>query len=282
MRGPAVLIPLVLCVSFAVAEPIPGDVRLLSWNINKGKQLGRIAETIRRLDPHIVLLQEVDLHANRTAGVDISEELGRLMGMRHLFAQSYRELSQGAEDRPAYLGQAMLTRLPVRSTRVLQFERQTKFWNRSRYLPNWGILQRREGGRVAQIAELGQDRTELVVYNMHLESRGFGATRLAQLQEALDDSKRYGPDVTVVVAGDLNSRYRPRLFEQKMTRAGFRNCFAGRVRTHRLAGTLDWIAVRGPGACENARVVRKTGGSDHDALNAVISLPRPRVAGGGG
>jgi endonuclease/exonuclease/phosphatase family metal-dependent hydrolase len=282
MRGLAVLMPLFLCGSLAAAEPVPGDVRLLSWNINKGKQFGRIAETIRNLDPHVVLLQEVDLHAERTAGVDISEELGRIAGMKHLFAHSYRELSQGTEERAAYLGQAVLTRLPVRTSRVLRFEHQTNFWNRSRFLPNWAILQRREGGRVAQIAELGNDRTELVVYNLHLESRGFGATRLAQLQETLDDSKRYGPEVTVVVAGDLNSRYRPALFERKMQAAGFRNCFAGRVRTHRLAGTLDWIAVRGPGVCEDARVVRRTGGSDHDALSAVISLRRSnrRITGG--
>jgi endonuclease/exonuclease/phosphatase family metal-dependent hydrolase len=272
MRGFAVIMPLVLSGTLAPVEPVPSEVRVLSWNVNKGKQLGRLAETISRLNPDVVLLQEVDLHARRTASVNIAEELGRLVRMNYLFGPSYRELSQGTNERPAYLGQAILTRLPVRSSRVLQFQRQSGFWKRSRYLPNWGILQRREGGRVALVAELGSERPELVLYNLHLESRGLGATRLAQLDEALADAQKYGPDVTVLLAGDLNSRYRPGAFQQKLERAGFRNCFAGRVRTHRLAGTLDWLAVRGPGACEEARVVRKTRGSDHDALTAVVAL----------
>lgn len=280
MWGFAALAPLVLSGMLAPVEPVGSEVRVLSWNINKGKQLGRIAETIRRLAPDVVLLQEVDLNARRTAGVNITEELGQLVKMNYLFGGSYQELSQGTRDRPAYLGQAILTRLPLRSSRVLRFQRQTKFWNRSRFLPNWGVLQRREGGRIALIAEFGADRTELVVYNLHLESRGLGATRLGQLEEALEDSKKYGPDVAVLVAGDLNSRYLPSLYQKRMQNAGFRNCFGTRVRTHRLAGTLDWIALRGPGSCEDARVVRKTRGSDHDALTAVIALRGGREANG--
>lgn len=274
MRGFAVLMPLVLTGTFAPVDPVPDQVRVLSWNINKGKQLGRISETINRLKPDLVLLQEVDLHARRTASVNIAEELGRLVNMNYLFGRSYEELGQGAAEQPAYLGQAILTRLPVRSSRVLRFKKQTWFWNQSRFLPNWPVLQRRQGGRVALVAEFGDGRTELVVYNLHLESRGLGGTRLAQLQEALDDSRQYGPGVTVLLAGDLNSRYRPGLFGKKIAEAGFRNCFGGRVRTHRLAGTLDWMAVRGAGVCGDAQVVRKTKGSDHDALTATLTLKR--------
>ena len=79
-----------------------------------------------------------------------------------------------------------------------------------------------------------------------------------------------GTEVTVIVAGDLNSKYKPGLYEAKLKREGFRNCFDHRIRTHRLIGTLDWIAVRGPGVCEDARALRGMKGSDHDPLTAKI------------
>jgi endonuclease/exonuclease/phosphatase family metal-dependent hydrolase len=114
---------------------------------------------------------------------------------------------------------------------------------------------------------------QFVLYNLHLESRGFGATRLGQLKEVLADARQYGPEVTVVIAGDLNSKYLAGRYESKLERAGFQNCFERRVRTHVLIGALDWIFVRGPGVCEGARVVRGTKASDHDPLTARIMMP---------
>ena len=255
------------------SHSIGREVRILDWNIDKGKRFDNVARAIREHKPDLVLIQEVDYGAKRTGRKNVTEELAKTVGMNWMYGPSYLEIAQGTQDQPAYLGQGILTRLPVRSTRLLQFQRQTKFWKPQPYLPNhWGILQRRQGGRTALVAEFGEDRTRLVVYNLHLESRGFGATRLGQLTETLADADRYGPDVTVVIAGDLNSKYRKGLYGRKLANKKFHNCFSPKIRTHRLWGTLDWVAVREPGACESSSVIRGAKGSDHDALEAVVVL----------
>jgi endonuclease/exonuclease/phosphatase family metal-dependent hydrolase len=250
------------------------QIRIVDWNIDRGKRLDALAATIRKLNPDICVLQEVDSGAKRTAGRDIAKELSETFQMHYVFGRAFRELGQGTPDNPAYLGQAILSRLPVRSSRVLLFERQTKFWKPQPYLPNWPILQRRTGGRIALVAEFGREATEFVVYNLHLESRGFGATRYGQLGEVIADAKRYGPEVPVVIAGDLNTKYRPGLFARRLKEAGFRNCFGDRkVRTHVLYGALDWIFVRGPAECGDTRVIRGSKASDHDALVTALKVP---------
>jgi endonuclease/exonuclease/phosphatase family metal-dependent hydrolase len=259
------------------------QVRIVDWNIDRGKRFDALAGTIRKLNPDICVLQEVDSGAKRTGRRDIAKELAETFHMNYVFGRAYRELGQGSPDHPAYLGQAILSRAPVRSSRVLAFQRQTKFWKPQPFLPNWPILQRRTGGRIALVAEFGQDATELVLYNLHLESRGFGATRYGQLGEVIADAKRYGPEVPVVIAGDLNTKYRPGLFARRLEEAGFRNCFGDRkVRTHVLYGALDWIFVRGPVECGDTRVIRGSKASDHDPLVTSLKVLTGRPAGNAG
>jgi endonuclease/exonuclease/phosphatase family metal-dependent hydrolase len=249
------------------------ELRILDWNIDKGKRLDNIVQTIREHEPDLVLIQEVDYGAKRTGQKNVTEELAKAVKMNWTYGPSYLEIAQGTTDQPAYLGQGILTTLPLREARLVRFQRQTKYWKPQRYLPNkMALLQRREGGRTALVAEFGEGRTQLVVYNLHLESRGFGATSLGQLTETLADAERYGPEVTVIVAGDLNSKYRKGLYAEKLGNKKFHNCFSPKTRTHRLWGTLDWIAVRGPGTCQSSAVIRGAKGSDHDALEAVIAF----------
>ena len=57
---------------------------------------------------------------------------------------------------------------------------QSDFGGPRPYLPNWAMLQRRLGGRMAQAAELDFSGRTLVVYNTHFESRGDVFLRLRQ------------------------------------------------------------------------------------------------------
>lgn len=251
-------------------EDVTG-VRILDWNIDRGVRFERVVETIRSLHPDICLLQEVDLNAARSGRRDIAADLARTIGMNYLYGSAFEELGQGRKAVPALQGQAILTRLPVSSRRILRFQRQTKFWKPYPLVPNWGIMQRRLGGRIALVAEFGDGPGRLVVYNVHLESRGLGATRLGQLREVLEDARRYPPDIAVVIGGDLNTKYRPGLFESKLTAEGYRNCFGNRhVRTHVFYGALDWMFVRGAAACEEPQVVRGSKASDHDPIVATV------------
>jgi len=87
---------------------------VVSYNIRHGVgmddrlDLERTAATLRRLQPDIVALQEVDEGVGRSGRVDQPARLGELLGMEHAFG-SFMEYQGGR------YGLAILSRHPIRS-----------------------------------------------------------------------------------------------------------------------------------------------------------------------
>ena len=241
------------------------NLRLLNWNIDRGKHLDGIFAAIRETKPDLCIFQEVDLGARRTQGLDVAQELAKTTGMNYAFAPEFEELSQGTDQGSAYHGQATLTSMPIRSSRILRFKHQSGFWKPNALLiSSIPLLQRREGGRIALVTELGNGGKTLVVYNLHLESRGSEHGRLLQLNEVLADAERYPPETVVIVAGDLNTKIRTSPVIPRLREAGYRSAFGDRkVRTHIIIGDLDWIFARGPIQFDDPQVLRDAHASDH-------------------
>jgi hypothetical protein len=147
-------------------------VRILNWNVDRGKHFGGIVAAIRETRPDLCIFQEVDLGARRTGGQDVARELGKAFAMNYAFAPEFRELGQSTAGGSAYHGQAILTSLPIRSSRILRSAHQSGFWKPQPLLiSSLPIFQRREGGRIALVNELDRAGKSLVIYNLHLESR---------------------------------------------------------------------------------------------------------------
>jgi endonuclease/exonuclease/phosphatase family metal-dependent hydrolase len=238
---------------------------ILDWNIDRGKDLNDIEGQMRQFNPELCIFQEVDLDARRSGGIDVAKKLAEEFRMNYVFAPEFQELSQGTPESPAYHGQALLTKLPIRSSRMLRFTHQSGFWKPRRLLSSsMPLWQRREGGRVALITELDNGGKPLVVYNLHLESRGNDQLRMAQLEEVLADAQRYPAETSVIIAGDLNTKTAHSALMPRLRQAGYRSAFGDRrIRTHMIIGALDWVFVRGPIECEHADVLRGVDGSDH-------------------
>ena len=250
------------------------NVRLLNWNIDRGKHLEGILAGIRKTRPDLCVFQEVDLKARRTQGLDVAEELAKSTGMNYAFAPEFEELSQGTGDGSAYHGQATLTTMPIRSARILRFAHQSGFWKPNPLLiSGLPFLQRRQGGRIALVTELDNRGKVLVIYNLHLESRGSESGRLLQLNEVLADADRYPRETPVIVAGDLNTKIRTSPVIPRLRQAGYRSAFGDRkVRTHIIIGALDWVFARGPIQFGDPQVLRDAHASDHFPISVEIRL----------
>jgi endonuclease/exonuclease/phosphatase family metal-dependent hydrolase len=267
-------------------QRVPGDpkasaIRIVNWNIDHGSRLSQITEVLRRGNPDLCLLQEVDWNAARSGFKDVGFDLAAQLGMNAAYGIEFEELSQEKQQAggsPAYIGQATLTRLPLGRARVLRFQRQSGFWRPRSWLPSsLSLMQRRLGSRIALVTELQFAGRPLVVYNLHLESRSMGSIQAAQLDEVLADLGRYPADTSAVIAGDINSKYFPSVFLHKMEKAGFRSALGQRIeRTHKIAMALDWIFVRGPLVLTDAAVDRSAQGSDHFPVTAVMQAQPPR------
>jgi endonuclease/exonuclease/phosphatase family metal-dependent hydrolase len=252
-----------------------GDVaNVLNWIIDRGQHFERIVAAIQETKPDLCIFQEVDFSARRTRGQDIAQQLAKTFGMNYAFAPEFQELSQSTPAGPAYHGQAILTKWPIRSSRILRFAHQSGFWKPRPLLPSsMPIWQRREGGRIALVSELDRGGRTVAIYNLHLESRGSEHGRLMQLDEVLADAQRYVASTPAIVAGDLNTKSRHSPLIARMREAGYRSCFGDRrLRTHIIIGALDWIFVRGPVQCTEAEVRRDFHGSDHFAISAQLKF----------
>jgi endonuclease/exonuclease/phosphatase family metal-dependent hydrolase len=271
--APAETLQTLLSGNYARGTGFHSHAVILNWNIDRGKHLDDIKQQIRQNKPDLCIFQEVDLGARRTHGEDVAKELAETFGMNYVFAPEFEELGQGTPEDPAYHGQALLTTLPVRSSRMIRFQHQSGFWKPRRLLiSSLPLLQRREGGRVALVAELDNGGKPIVVYNLHLESKGTGQLRLQQMEEVLDDAQRYPRETPIIIAGDFNSFTSHSSLIPQLRQAGFRSAFGDRrVRTHVIVGALDWVFVRGSIECENPQVLRVPG-SDHYPISVDVRL----------
>lgn len=270
-EGQAFQTPLV--GSFAKSAPSGGSFRMISWNIDRGYGFDGVAKLLQEKQPDLCLLQEVDLHARRTKNRDVGGDLARTLGYNYSFGTEFQEMSQGEEGKPAYQGQATLSRWPILKSRVLRFRRQSSWWKPHSFIPNIAFFQRRLGGRVALVTELSVNGTHVVVYNLHLESRSGGAIQQAQLDEVLADLKNYPPDTAAVIGGDLNSKYHPTAVRHYLEKQGFQSVMGDHiVRTHVIIGYLDWIFYRGPWKVEEGKVIRGSHASDHDPIFAELTI----------
>lgn len=270
--------PLETIHSGAYAHPsgFHATASLLNWNIDRGKHEDGVLAAIRENHADLCIFQEVDLGARRTQGRDVAHDLAAELGMDYAFAPEFRELSQGTGDGDAYHGQAILSRMPIRSTRILRFTRQSGFWKpKPLLISSLPLFQRREGGRIAQISELDNGGHILAVYNLHLESRGDEQLRLAQLEEVLADAAQYGAATPLIIAGDFNTKSRHSPLIPRLRQAGYRSAFGDRrIRTHVILGALDWVFVRGPVEFEDAAVQRGSHASDHDPIAVKLKFTK--------
>lgn len=246
---------------------------VLNWNIERGEHLAQIKEQISELHPDLCIFQEVDLDARRTHRQDVAKELAEAFHMNYVFAPEFQELGQGTAEDPAYHGQAVLTKLPVRAARIIRFQHQSGWWKPRRLLlSSLPLLQRREGGRIALVAELDYGGQPLVVYDLHLESKGTEELRLEQIEEVLSDAQRYPAQTPIIVAGDFNTFFPHSRLIPRLEQAGFRNVLGQhRVKTHVLLGELDWIFVRGSIQYQGGQVLHVPG-SDHFPIDVTVHL----------
>ncbi len=112
----AVAIVLGACQCVYADEPLPVQLRVLTYNIHHGEgvdrelDLDRIASVIRSVKPDIVALQEVDHTAKRSQKVDQPTTLARMTKMNVAFGANIQ--LQGG-----HYGNAVLSRFPIASHR---------------------------------------------------------------------------------------------------------------------------------------------------------------------
>ena len=98
---------------FAESPAATRNLRVLAYNVKHGRgndgkvDLGRTAGVIRRLNPDVVALQEIDNKATRSGQVDEAKRLGELTGLR------YHEFGRFMDFQGGEYGMAIISRYPL-------------------------------------------------------------------------------------------------------------------------------------------------------------------------
>jgi endonuclease/exonuclease/phosphatase family metal-dependent hydrolase len=258
----------------------PGhEARVISWNINRGQQLDEVLQFLHRTPADLILLQETDVNARRTQHRNIAREIAQALRMNYVFGREFQELTQGNHSSPAYHGQATLSRFPILSSRILTFSRQSGFWRPRWFIPQLEKSQRRLGGRMALVSHVGWSEKHLLVYNLHLESRGSDQLRSSQLAEVVTDIHQYGSGLPVVVGGDFNFELSREPAISVVNGAWLQNPFnhgnrRPTVTRPRLGrpGAIDCILVGGPLSYGSPELYDSVVASDHYPLSVAVQI----------
>jgi endonuclease/exonuclease/phosphatase family metal-dependent hydrolase len=142
-------------------------------------------------------------------------------------------------------------------------------------LPEVEPFQERIGGRLALVCETVIAGKRLVTYNLHLESKGDDALRCSQIEETLEDTRRYDTSTPIVLAGDLNLDASVGPASTAISQAQFQHAFVNQ-RVPTTPGSflepgraIDWIFTRGPIRASQTQVGRSVSAFRH------TTIPRP-------
>lgn len=256
----------------------PDSIRVVSWNIDRGLKLSGVIEFLASANADIILLQEADLNARRTHHMNVAKEIAQTLEMNYVFGREFQELTQGSKSCPAYHGQASLSRWPLSDSRIIRFQKQSHFWHPHWFLPEIAPFQERVGGRMALVSEVNIAGKTLVTYNLHLESRGDDRLRGSQLDEALDDAKRYDWNTPILLTGDFNLDVSQGAASRAISRAQFQDALANQHAPTTPGSflergrTIDWIFTRGRVRASQSQVHGSVSASDHYPLSVDLVI----------
>jgi endonuclease/exonuclease/phosphatase family metal-dependent hydrolase len=187
-------------VPAAVTMPTPASLRdsslrVMTFNIAAGNgDLARIAATIRRENPDLVALQEVDVHwGTRSSFADQARELGAQLGMEARFAPIYRVPGADSSAPRREYGVALLSRFPIATWRNDTITRLSTLTETPVPAPMPGFL-------AATVLVRG---AAVRVFNTHTDYRPDPAVRVKQVAEMLRIVGE--PRMPTLLFGDLNA-----------------------------------------------------------------------------
>jgi endonuclease/exonuclease/phosphatase family metal-dependent hydrolase len=193
--------------------PEPFGLRVLHWNIEKGKELGGVIRQLRedswmqRAD--LILLNEVDCGTARGGNGDQARLLSEALGMHHVWLPTFIECTKGVgsdlsapgENRLGLHGLAVLSRWPILSARAAVLPPCHDYFE---------FHEKRVGGRRGLYTLIEAGGCRVVVATTHLEVRNTPRCRARQFDAFLRGLEAaltaWGTRRTpVILGGDWNT-----------------------------------------------------------------------------
>ena len=191
-------------------------LRVVEWNIERGTQFEGIVEVlnnhpvIRYAD--LLLLNELDCGMVRSSNRNVALELSRALSAHAVYGAEYLEMTKGVaseltlpgENTAALHGNAILTRYPFTSPKIVKLPRCEN---------NFEAQEKRLGGRIGILIELEVAKLKLAAATTHLDVVNTPRCRARQMRSMLQAVDSYveaqaserAASARVIIGGDLNT-----------------------------------------------------------------------------
>lgn len=181
------------------------SLRLLQFNVERGYELGRVIEALRRADADVIALQEVDVGCDRSDGADVGRAIAEALGLCGFFLCEFLERRSPLRDARSQgggaHGNAILSKYDLRGARRVDHARHPVDWDLPPQAQTHALARRepRRGRRAALAVrvcppwlggEKGEELAGVLVYSAHLEVFCGAADRVAQYADLVADSRR--------------------------------------------------------------------------------------------
>src|SRR6185437_1172213 len=187
------------------------QLKVLSWNIERGANPNALAAYIARVAPHVICLQEVDWGNHRTNNIDVLSQIAELTSMGGFFGVEFFEIQ--TPDRSKELagggvqGNAILTRIPPKKCFRIELPVAFDWVNPPASKQKIVRCEKRVGARFALCVEFEYFGRSVIVCSAHFEDKDGGvAGRFAQFQSVAETIRRTRSDSGAsIIAGDFNT-----------------------------------------------------------------------------
>jgi endonuclease/exonuclease/phosphatase family metal-dependent hydrolase len=177
--------------------------KIITWNIEYGKQLENVIEALKVEDADILLLQELDIFCGkRSNNHDVPLEISKALGMQHyVFTQEYVEVGINSGKNGTH-GNAIMSKYPIEESWNKTFDIKPFDWQKY----GWIVNKPRMGGRCFLASRIG----DFLYYSVHLENIGGALGRIAQMEELIKDAEEKIQDARkpikgIFIGGDMNT-----------------------------------------------------------------------------
>ena len=199
------------------------ELRIVSWNIERGKQLrGLIAylkENPELSKADVILAIECDNGMGRTNNINVAKELAEALGMNYCFAPSYLVLGKGAvgetnhkeKNTTALHGTAILSKYPITEAKGVKVPPVKEVFHSS---------EKRLGCKKGMVAKIIVGNKSLVIGALHIDLSSTAKDRANQLEAVIKgmpiaDIQLLGGDWNT---STFNLRRKPELAWQVITK----------------------------------------------------------------
>lgn len=162
-------------------------LRILQWNISIKQPLWLVAAELAKINPDIACLQEVGSNWFYNLGVDVAQELAKILGfeLHYAFAEQWARFGRIERE-----GNAILSRLPIRSRGVVQTRQRS-------------ADDRRQEARCYVEVEVQTASGPLSVGTTHMSYNDNEECKMAELQALSVELRKHSG--RLVFCADLNS-----------------------------------------------------------------------------